>query len=125
MYYKRSVFRSLAMVTQLGLSVITPIFLCIFAGYQLDSRFGTKTMIPLLIMGVLAGGRSAWVLVKKTLAQAQADDDLERQRQLVSPARAGVTKPKESSRIRRTEAEEVKHPSARQQKKERDNNGMA
>ena len=41
---KKQVFRSLAMVTQLGISVMTPIFLCIFAGYYADTHFGTNTM---------------------------------------------------------------------------------
>jgi hypothetical protein len=40
MHYKKSVFRSLAMITQLGLCVVTPVFLCVFIGYQVDSRLG-------------------------------------------------------------------------------------
>ena len=46
-HYKRSVFRSLAMVTQLGFSVLTPILLCVYTGYLVDSHFGTKLMVPL------------------------------------------------------------------------------
>ena len=38
-HYKRSVFRSLAMVTQLGFSVLTPILLCVYTGYLVDSHF--------------------------------------------------------------------------------------
>ena len=30
MKYKRSVYRTFALITQLGLSMITPIFLCVF-----------------------------------------------------------------------------------------------
>ena len=55
MGYKKQVFRSLAMVTQLGISVMTPIFLCIFAGCWIDNHLGTKTVLLFLLLGVLAG----------------------------------------------------------------------
>ena len=55
MGYKKSVFRSLAMVTQLGLCVLTPILFGIFAGSYMDSRFGTKTILVFLILGTLGG----------------------------------------------------------------------
>lgn len=109
MKYKKSVFRSLSLVTQLGLSVITPIFLCIFAGNYIDSRFGTKTMVPLLIIGTLAGGRCAYVLVKKMIA-AEARDDAKEQTEKQKEAKEHpvpeVVKPKEPSRVR-TRVEET------------------
>jgi len=88
------------MVTQLGLSVVTPIFLCIFAGYQLDTRFGTKSMVPLLLLGVLAGGRSAWLLAKRTLLVEQQEDEADRLKRQQNQPRSGTAKPKEPSRIR-------------------------
>ena len=74
-HYKRSVFRSLAMVTQLGFSVLTPILLCVYTGYLVDSHFGTKLMVPMLILGVLAGGRCGWVMARNTLLQEQKEDE--------------------------------------------------
>ena len=53
MNYKKSVYRSLAMVTQLGFCVLTPVFLGIFAGSYLDSRYGTHLTLVFLILGVL------------------------------------------------------------------------
>ncbi|MDD3251560.1 MAG: AtpZ/AtpI family protein [Lachnospiraceae bacterium] len=101
MHYRKSVFRSLALVTQLGLSVITPVFLCIFIGYQIDSRTGMKTMIPLLILGVLAGGRCAWQIVRGALKQERREDAQILQERLSRAGRAGVSKPKQPSRIRK------------------------
>lgn len=115
MHYKKSVFRSLAMVTQLGLSVMTPVFLCVFAGYQLDSRLGTRWLIPLLILGVLAGGRCAWQLVKRILEQEKREDERLRREQMAQSTREGINRPKQPSRIRREN----------QKDKERDNDGMA
>lgn len=101
MRYKKSVFRSLAMVTQLGFSVITPIFLCIFAGYTIDRHFGTRSMIFLLILGTLAGGRCAYVLAMKTLEAEKREDEAERLKQLEQRESSNMHKPKKASRISR------------------------
>ncbi|MGL5435077.1 MAG: AtpZ/AtpI family protein [Lachnospiraceae bacterium] len=105
MHYKKSVFRSLALVTQLGLSVLTPVFLCVFAGYQLDFRFGTKTLIPLLVLGILAGAKCAWDLTRNILRQEKADEEAERRERMQNPARSGTEKPKQPSRIRKKESD--------------------
>ena len=101
MRYKKSVFRSLAMVTQLGISVLAPIFLCIFIGYQVDSRYGMKILVPLLILGVLAGGKSAWHLAMKTLEQERKEDEALLQERMSQGERTGSSRPKQPSRIRR------------------------
>ncbi len=99
MQYKKSVFRSLAMVTQLGLCVITPVFLCVFIGYQIDSRWGTSWMVPLLILGILAGGRSAWVMAMRVLETERREDEMILQERTSAKARTGVSKPKQPSRV--------------------------
>ena len=83
------------------MSVITPIFLCIFIGYQIDSHTGMKTMIPLLILGVLAGGRCAWQIVRGALKQERREDAQILQERLSQVERAGISKPKQPSRIRK------------------------
>lgn len=123
MHYRKSVFRSLAMVTQLGLCVVTPVFLCIFIGYQIDTRFGLKTMVPMLILGVLAGGRCAWLMAKQTLLQEQKEDEAIRRERSSKDPRAGISKPKQPSRIRKDvqTADEDREQTA----KEADEDGMA
>lgn len=103
MKYKKSVFRSLSLVTQLGLSVITPIFLCIFAGSYIDSRFGTKSTVFLLILGTLAGGRCAYALVQRMIRAEKRDDEKERARkeaETFDNPLPPVSKPKRPSRVR-------------------------
>ena len=56
--------RSLAMITQLGISILAPVVLCVFIGDWLDRRFGWSVTAVLLILGILAGARNAWVLMK-------------------------------------------------------------
>ncbi len=106
MGYKKQVFRSLAMVTQLGISVMTPIFLCIFAGYCVDTHFGMKTMIFFLIIGVLAGGRCGWRMVRMTFLAGEREERkaLEEQQKTREASLKGeaVFKPKRPSRVRTT-----------------------
>ena len=118
-HYKKSVFRSLAMVTQLGLSVLTPILLCIYTGYLVDSHFGMKLMVPMLILGVLAGGRCGFLMAKNTLLQEQKEDERLRQEQRAGKERSGISKPKQPSRIYHAETD------AGQTAKEADHDGMA
>jgi len=60
-------YRNLTLITQLGISVIVPIFLCLFVGIWLDNRFSTWFTIPLLILGFLAGGRNAYIMAKDSI----------------------------------------------------------
>lgn len=64
MNYKQSVFKNFALITQLGISILVPILLCTFFGTWLEKKFSFPFFIPLVIMGVLAGLRNAWVLVR-------------------------------------------------------------
>lgn len=103
MGYKKQVFRSLAMVTQLGISVMTPIFLCIFAGCWVDNHFGTKTVLLFLLLGVLAGGRCGYHMAKITFLAGEKDDRKEREEQNRSrkePKYEPVSRPKPLSRVR-------------------------
>lgn len=59
------IWRNLAMVTQLGISMLAPIVLCAFIGCWLDEKFGWLTTIPLLILGILAGVRNTYRLLKE------------------------------------------------------------
>ncbi len=60
--YKKSVFKSFSLITQLGISVMAPIALCVAAGVLIDNHFKTFWTVPLLILGILAGGRNAYIL---------------------------------------------------------------
>ena len=61
MKYKQSVYKTFALISQLGISILVPILLCTFFGTML---FSQPLFIPLVIVGVLAGLRNAWVLAR-------------------------------------------------------------
>lgn len=104
MRHKKSVMRSLMMVTQLGISVMVPVFVCILAGYYIDRYAGTNLTIIFLFLGFLAGGLNAYKMAKATLAMNDREEKAEdlkagmEKRKEVHPK---VHKPKQSSRVRR------------------------
>ena len=63
MRYKKSVHKSFAMISQVGISMLVPIFLCCMLGLFLENKFGWPLFIPLFILGALAGMRNVYVLI--------------------------------------------------------------
>lgn len=62
MKYRKDVFTNLTMITQLSIHMMTPIFLCLAIGIFVDRSFGTRITVVMLIFGVLAGARNAYML---------------------------------------------------------------
>ena len=73
--YHKSVFKSFTLITQLGVSVMAPIALCVAAGVLLDKHFGTWWTIPLLVIGIAAGVRNGAVLIMKVLKDDERTDN--------------------------------------------------
>ena len=108
MKYKKSVYRSLTMVTQLGFCVLTPVFLGIFAGSYLDSRYGTHLTLVFLILGVLGGGRGAYAMAKRLIDQDAKEARIEKEehwKKALSDSEGGVDRPKTKSRIFKPESD--------------------
>lgn len=72
MKYSKNVIRSLTMVTQFGLNMLVPIFMCSFAGMWLDEKWGTSFMTVLLFfVGAIAGGRNVWIFARKIYTKSE------------------------------------------------------
>lgn len=64
--YNRSVYQSLAVITQFGINMLVPICLCSLAGWYLDKKFQTEIwFVILFFVGALAGFRNIFILAKK------------------------------------------------------------
>ena len=62
---KKSGFENLVLISQLGLNVLTAVFLCVAAGVWAGTgQFGTSLTLPLLILGILAGGLNAYKMAR-------------------------------------------------------------
>lgn len=61
----KEIVRALAMVTQLGISMLAPIILCATLGIWLDEKFGWSITAVLLVLGIMAGARNTWIMLKQ------------------------------------------------------------
>lgn len=75
MSYKRSVYKTFALITQLGISMIVPILMCTLLGRYLQEKFSLPLFIPLVILGVLAGGRNVYYLVRHANEDPEDKED--------------------------------------------------
>lgn len=71
--------KMLALVSQLALAMLTALFICGGIGYTIDAYFGTSTFIFFLVLGVLGGYRSCYIIIcrflgKKSLFDSKEDD---------------------------------------------------
>ena len=70
----KKVYKTLALISQLGISMIVPILLCTAIGVYLDEKFSLPLTIPLIVFGILAGGRNVYVLVRDISRQIAEDE---------------------------------------------------
>ena len=79
MKYHKTVYQSLTMITQFGITMLVPILLCSFLGWYLDEKLQTSWLfVALFFIGALAGFRNVFILSKR-IFQTQ-DDTMERKR---------------------------------------------
>lgn len=72
-------YRNIVLITQLGIQIMVPIFMCLFAGIFLDKYLSTGFFtIILLILGVLAGGRNAYILAMSSIEAEQKEKEREK-----------------------------------------------
>lgn len=75
MKYNRNVYESFIMIMQFGINMIVPILLCTFIGVYLGDKFDIKIIVvPLFLMGALAGFRNIYKMAKRVFKQ-ESDRD--------------------------------------------------
>lgn len=71
---RQSTLRMLTLITQFGINMLVPIFLCFFVGYYLDKKIGTSyLMIVFFFIGALAGFRNAYILARRMTKDDEED----------------------------------------------------
>ena len=78
MKYNKGVFQTLSLISQLGLSIVTPILLCTVLGVYLDEKFTISSTVWLIILGVLAGVRNAYVLLRQANKDSEGKENEEK-----------------------------------------------
>lgn len=75
MKYKKNVYHALTMITQFGINMLVPIFLCSFVGIYLDKWLGTSFwMVILFFVGALAGFRNVYVFASRVYSMKSERD---------------------------------------------------
>jgi len=63
--YNKDVYRSLTLITQFGINMIVPIFLCTFLGIFIDKKLGTSFIVIIMFfLGAIAGARNVYIFAK-------------------------------------------------------------
>lgn len=74
----REVFRALGLISQVGLTLLTTVFLSIYIGTKMDGSFGTSYWFPIwLVIGLLAGFQNIFKMVRHFYAKDKAKEDQE------------------------------------------------
>lgn len=72
--YNKSVFRSLALVSQIGINMLVSICLTSALGLYLDKKLGTSYIVIILFfVGVLAGAQNAYRMAKQVYTKPKED----------------------------------------------------
>ena len=80
----RDVAKALMLVTQLGVNMLVPIFLCLFVGQWLDKKLGTQFItIVFIFVGILTAYRNFYVVLKPMLKgkKEKADEEFWKQQE--------------------------------------------
>ena len=63
------ILKMLFLISQIGVTMLVTIFLSMGIGYLLDKYLGTKFMVWFIVLGVGAGFRSTFILIKRFIGQ--------------------------------------------------------
>ena len=67
---RRKVFISFTMITQIGISMMVPVFICTALGVWLNRLFDTQVCVPVLVfIGVGAAFRNLYIITKSFYAK--------------------------------------------------------
>ncbi|MCH5273675.1 MAG: AtpZ/AtpI family protein [Lachnospiraceae bacterium] len=78
MKQNNKVIKALVLITQLGISMMVPIFLGVFLGNFIDKKAGTSFFMPIfLVLGIAAAFRNVYYLLKPFYAKDKEREDAE------------------------------------------------
>ena len=72
------VIKMLSLVTQIGITMLTSVFLCMAIGLWIDKHFSTNLFLLFLILGIMGGIRGVYSLIHNILEQEDMEDKDER-----------------------------------------------
>jgi ATP synthase protein I len=74
----KKVLKAVVMITQIGITMLVPIFLCVFVGIRLDEWLGTKLIAVFgILLGIVVAFRNVYIMTKQFYAKDKAKEDAE------------------------------------------------
>lgn len=72
---RQTTMRMLTLITQFGINMLVPIFLCFFAGMYLDEKLGTNYLIVIFFfIGAIAGFRNIYIFARRSVKDGDETD---------------------------------------------------
>ena len=72
---RQTTMRMLTLITQFGINMLVPIFLCFFAGMYLDEKMGTNYLIVIFFfIGAIAGFRNIYIFARRSVKDGDETD---------------------------------------------------
>ena len=69
------VVKTMSLITQIGISMMCPILMMLFLGVWLEERFGIHLVLVFLLLGIAAGFRNCYILIKNALGLWKKEQD--------------------------------------------------
>ncbi len=57
------------LILQIGITMLVTIFLCIGLGYLVDNFFGTRLLVWFIVVGVVSGINSVYILIRRFIGK--------------------------------------------------------
>lgn len=72
----RKVMKAVVMLSQIGITMLVPIFLCLYIGMKLDDWLETSFITIIgIILGIIVAFRNVYVMTKQFYAKDKAKED--------------------------------------------------
>ena len=72
--YKSSVYKTLTLITQIGISIMVPIFLMLIISIVIKNNLNIDLILCFIIIGVIVGIRNTVVLIKNFLRNEESTE---------------------------------------------------
>jgi F0F1-type ATP synthase assembly protein I len=65
----------IALISQIGITMLSSVFICGLVGYLIDNRFGTHIFLVTLILGIAGGYRAVYALIQQFISTKDTDSE--------------------------------------------------
>ncbi len=73
---EKKVFKAFVMISQIGITMLVPIFLCLYLGIKLDEWLDTNFITVIgICLGIMAAFRNVYIITKQFYAKDKAKED--------------------------------------------------